>query len=194
MVNFDKLATTWDRPELIKRSHNTYNAIASEISIKKSDCVLDFGSATGLLGFHFVDTTTLVTFADESLNMINQVKQKAEALGVNISTIHTQSEPIKGSYDIIVSSMALHHIKKLDDTLKILIQHTNKDGHICIADLMPEDGSFHYPDIVAHNGIDPNIIKEIFMANSIDIIANKSIGFIEKTSKKYELFLIIGKR
>ena len=80
-VDFDTKAEAWDaHTARVKRAEKIYDSIAAEISIHASDRVLDFGCGTGLLGFHFINAVTRVTFADTSAGMLEQVRKKAELL------------------------------------------------------------------------------------------------------------------
>lgn len=197
---FDKKAEQWDAyTARIKRAEHIYKSIAAEIAIHIDDTVLDFGCGTGLLGFNFMNEVKSVTFADASVGMLEQVKKKAENLPTGkVKLLNAATEAIRETYTIIVSLLALHHVEPLDETLCNLSNHVAENGYICLSDLDIEDGSFHYPQIVPHNGIDREDVIRNVTKSGMHIICNKTV-FIEERivggkKKTYPIFLIIGKR
>ena len=197
---FDKKAEQWDAyTARIKRAEHIYKSIAAEIAIHIDDTVLDFGCGTGLLGFNFMNEVKSVTFADASVGMLEQVKKKAENLPTGkVKLLNAATEVIRETYTIIVSLLALHHVEPLDETLCNLSNHVAENGYICLSDLDIEDGSFHYPQIVPHNGIDREDVIRNVTKSGMHIICNKTV-FIEERivggkKKTYPIFLIIGKR
>jgi len=197
---FDKKAEQWDAyTARVKRAEHIYKSIAAEITIHTDDTVLDFGCGTGLLGFNFMNEVKSVTFADASVGMLEQVKKKAENLPAGkVKLLNAATEAIRETYTIIVSLLALHHVEPLDETLCNLSNHVAENGYICLSDLDVEDGSFHYPQIVPHNGIDREDVIRNVTKSGMRIICNKTV-FIEERSvdgkkKTYPIFLIIGKR
>ena len=197
---FDKKADQWDAyTARVKRAKHIYKSIAAEITIHTDDTVLDFGCGTGLLGFNFMNEVKSVTFADASVGMLEQVKKKAENLPTGkVKLLNAATEVIRETYTIIVSLLALHHVEPLDETLCNLSNQVAENGYICLSDLDIEDGSFHYPEVVPHNGIDREQVLKDLGTSSIRIICNKTV-FIEERivggkKKTYPIFLIIGKR
>ena len=197
---FDKKAEQWDAyTARVKRAEHIYKSIAAEITIHTDDTVLDFGCGTGLLGFNFMNEVKSVTFADASVGMLEQVKKKAENLPAGkVKLLNAATEAIRETYTIIVSLLALHHVEPLDETLCNLSNHVAENGYICLSDLDIEDGSFHYPQIVPHNGIDREDVIRNVTKSGMHIICNKTV-FIEERivggkKKTYPIFLIIGKR
>ena len=197
---FDKKAEQWDAyTARVKRAEHIYKSIAAEIAIHIDDTVLDFGCGTGLLGFNFMNEVKSVTFADASVGMLEQVKKKAENLPTGkVKLLNAATEAIRETYTIIVSLLALHHVEPLDETLCNLSNHVAENGYICLSDLDVEDGSFHYPQIVPHNGIDREDVIRNVTKSGMHIICNKTV-FIEERivggkKKTYPIFLIIGKR
>jgi len=197
---FDKKADQWDAyTARVKRAEHIYKSIAAEITIHTDDTVLDFGCGTGLLGFNFMNEVKSVTFADASVGMLEQVKKKAENLPAGkVKLLNAATEAIRETYTIIVSLLALHHVEPLDETLCNLSNHVAENGYICLSDLDVEDGSFHYPQIVPHNGIDREDVIRNVTKSGMRIICNKTV-FIEERrvdgkKKTYPIFLIIGKR
>ncbi len=66
-----------------------------------------------------------------------------------------QEEGPAGQFDLVVTAMTLHHIADVPGFLARLGHLLRKDGRLAVADLVTEDGSFHAPMTVPHNGFDP---------------------------------------
>ena len=195
---FDKRAENWDAQEArVKRAEKIYRAVAENITVSGANTALEFGCGTGLLGFNFIKTVKSVTFADTSAGMLEQIVKKAERDGIkNYRTLNLTEKPMTENYNIIVSLMALHHIEDLPKTINGLTRHLLKGGFICFSDLDLEDGSFHYPDVAPHNGIDRNLITENLAAGGVRVIYNETVHTETKTvdgkTKEFPIFLIIG--
>ena len=50
--------------------------------------------------------------------------------------------------------MVMHHVRKLPVVLAAFAEMLADGGHLCIADLDREDGSFHTHDFDGHHGFD----------------------------------------
>jgi ubiquinone/menaquinone biosynthesis C-methylase UbiE len=83
---------------------------------------LDYGSGSGLLSFPLKDELGHITLKDTSAGMLAVAEEKIAAQGVaNMSTRQTDltAEPLPDErYDLIYSSMTLHHIPDTDAILK----------------------------------------------------------------------------
>lgn len=199
-MNFDAKASTWDQSnEKFVRAQQIANEIMQSIDLKHVSSVLDFGCGTGLLGFNFVNHVKKVTFADISKGMLEQVKIKAETNNIkNYQILDLGDTELIENYDLIISLLALHHVEDLARTLDKLISKLNQNGYFCLCDVDTEDGSFHYPAVVPHNGIDRNQIVEILEKRGIRIEQNVTVHKMLKTVnaqvKEYSIFMILGRR
>ena len=197
---FDERAGLWDAEQArVQRAKKIYNNIKAEITLNSHDRVLDFGCGTGLLGFCCFDSVQEVTFADTSAGMLEEVRKKAASFPTGaVKTINLTEHVITGVYNTIVSLMALHHVEYLDTAICELASHVVDGGFICFSDLDLEDGSFHYPDIAPHNGIDRAVVVDNLEKSGMHIICNKTVHVEEKIidgkTKTYPIFLIIGRR
>jgi 2-polyprenyl-3-methyl-5-hydroxy-6-metoxy-1,4-benzoquinol methylase len=126
---------------------------------------LEFGAGTGLLSFYMKDRFSEITLMDSSREMLNMAEQKMEAgdhariktLFINLETEEYQG----GTYDIIFNQMVMHHIKDVRSILKKFYNMLTPGGVLAIADLYPEDGSFHDGSTDVHFGFDPGYLEEI---------------------------------
>ena len=106
----------------------------------------------------------------------------------------------ENNYDIIYTSMALHHIIDTETTLRNLHRLLKEDGHLCIIDLDEEDGSFHREEkgFNAHNGFNQNALKSLlFKIGFKEIEVNtfyNGVKIVGSMKVSYSLFLMTGRR
>jgi hypothetical protein len=71
----------------------------------------------------------------------------------------------------------------------------NPDGYLAIADLYPEDGSFHGPDVDVHFGFDPEDLTKILKLIGFKNIGYKSVFDVKRESGiKYPVFLLVAQK
>jgi len=184
MNRFDKDALTWDD---LPRRVNLAKAVVANIAphLKKSDKILEFGCGTGLVGINLAPFCKYLKGIDTSEKMVEKFNEKAKKLNLNA---HAQIKDIfeeNEKFDIIVSSMTLHHIKDIKNLSKKLFSLTNR---VFLADLYKEDGSFHTRGNgdVFHFGFSKDELKEYFSEWKIKI---KKIHTIQK-HKNFDVFLL----
>jgi ubiquinone/menaquinone biosynthesis C-methylase UbiE len=106
-MNFDIQSITWDDERRRDRAKLIAEEISKSIQIEKQYTALEFGCGTGLISFCLNDKFEMITLVDTSKGMIDVLNSKIEAFEIDINENHTLSE---NSYDVIYTSMALHHI------------------------------------------------------------------------------------
>jgi ubiquinone/menaquinone biosynthesis C-methylase UbiE len=157
--HFDSKARQWDEnPVFRERAEKIAAGIRAAVPLSKSMTALDYGSGSGLLSFPLKDELGHITLKDTSAGMLAVAEEKIAAQGVaNMTTRLTDltAEPLPDErYDLIYSSMTLHHIPDTDAILKTFHHLLNPGGWLCIADLDKEDGSFHGIEVDVHHGFD----------------------------------------
>jgi len=158
-AHFDSKARQWDdNPVFRERGLMIAEAIRKAVPLKRSMSALDYGCGTGLLSFPLCDELGSILMADSSGGMLEVVNEKIAAQGVsNMSTMkidfHSDPHPSQ-RFDLIVTSMTLHHVPDTDHILHVFHDLLNPGGYLCVADLDQEDGSFHGPEIDVHHGFD----------------------------------------
>jgi ubiquinone/menaquinone biosynthesis C-methylase UbiE len=159
MSEFDEKARGWDKdPERVRRAEAVAEAVLERVRPSTDARVFDFGCGTGLLGFALLPHVGHVTFADDSEGMLAIVREKieeraaenAEAMLLDLTT----DPPPDRRFDLVVSLMALHHIKDTDMILRRLHTLCGAGGRLCLVDLDREDGSFHDSGFTGHHGFD----------------------------------------
>ena len=136
---------------------NIAHGILKESFFSKEMSVMDFGSGTGLLLSEIAPYVKTITAVDISASMNEVLRSKKDTIKCELELIETDltKETINKSFDAIVSSMTIHHIKNVLELFKKFYSLLNKNGFIAIADLDLEDGSFHTTDTgVFHFGFD----------------------------------------
>lgn len=105
-------------------------------------------------------------------------------------------------FDLIASSMTLHHIQNYATLIRNLADMLCPGGYIALADLDTEDGSFHdegadFP--VHHNGLDRREVLGICERAGLVECTSITAHTIERTSdggqsRRYPVFLVTGQK
>lgn len=204
-MNFDIESITWDDERRKNRAKLISEEISKAIQIEKQYTALEFGCGTGLISFCLNDEFEMITLVDTSKGMIDVLNSKIKAFEIDNMKAYqidiNESDILsEDSYDVIYTSMALHHIVDTETTIKNLYKLLNKDGYLCIVDLDEEDGSFHKEekDFNGHNGFNQNELKNILLETGFkEVEANtfyEDEKVVEEMKVKYSLFLMTGRK
>jgi ubiquinone/menaquinone biosynthesis C-methylase UbiE len=203
--DFDNGARFWDEnPGRVKMARSVADTIKADVVIKEEMEVLDFGCGTGLITLQFQPLVKMITGADSSQGMLDILASKIENLELkNVRIVYMENgnfERLKGKYDLIVSSMTLHHIK---DTAPLIIKFNEilkPGGMLCIADLDPDDGLFHSDNTgVFHYGFEREKLKGEFERAGFTDVKDTTAAEVPKPvpgggERNFSLFLICGKK
>jgi ubiquinone/menaquinone biosynthesis C-methylase UbiE len=157
---FDRVAAGWDsNPARVALVKGIVAAIRQAVPLTRDMAVLDFGAGTGLLTLGLLPYVARITAVDASSEMLKVLADKLRSLEIdNVTPWHGDigREPLpEAGYDLVVSSMVLHHIADVSQLFKPLRRCLRPGGWIALADLDSEDGSFHPdPTGVFHQGFD----------------------------------------
>jgi ubiquinone/menaquinone biosynthesis C-methylase UbiE len=202
-AHFDSKARQWDEnPVFQDRANQIAAAIIAAIPLNSTMRALDYGSGTGMLSFPLQEKLGHITLKDTSAGMLAVVKEKIAAWGiVNMATrlMDLTAAPIPGErYDLIYSSMTLHHIPDTNAILKAFHTLLNPGGWLCIADLDQEDGSFHGIQVDVHHGFDRDALAaQAAQAGFADILFSTVFEIVKTTeagSRAYPVFLLLARR
>jgi ubiquinone/menaquinone biosynthesis C-methylase UbiE len=202
-AHFDSKARQWDEnPVFQDRANQIAAAIIAAIPLNSTMRALDYGSGTGMLSFPLQEKLGHITLKDTSAGMLAVVKEKIAAWGiVNMATrlMDLTAAPIPGErYDLIYSSMTLHHIPDTNAILKAFHTLLNPGGWLCIADLDQEDGSFHGIQVDVHHGFDRDALAaQAAQAGFTDIRFSTVFEIVKTTeagSRAYPVFLLLARR
>lgn len=202
-MSFDEKATRWDTdPKKIERAEVVASAIREQVLLTPTTRALEYGCGTGLLGFALRPAVGELVLADSSEGMLRVVKQKIAAGGFDqVSTLHLDLcvDPAPNEcFDLICSLMTLHHVLDYQGLLSSLYQLLGPGGHLCIADLDAEDGSFHGADFIGHLGFDRQELKHFLTSLGFDHIEFSTVFEVERGTveapRRYPVFLMVCRR
>jgi ubiquinone/menaquinone biosynthesis C-methylase UbiE len=201
--HFDNKAREWDsNPVFQDRAHKIADAIRAAVPLKPSMTALDYGCGTGLLSFPLKDELGRITLKDTSTGMLDVLREKIAAQGVTNMTVRQTDltcDPLPDErYDLIYSSMTLHHIPNTEHILEVFHSLLNPGGVLCIADLEEEDGSFHGEGFDVHHGFDRTALAgktrkagfdSVDFSNVFEIVKQQENG-----ERAYPVFLMVARK
>lgn len=202
-AHFDSKARQWDEnPVFQERARKIAEAIRHTVPLRRDMSALDYGCGTGLLSFPLKDELGTILLADSSRGMLAVVAEKIATQGVrNMTPVQLDllaDAPPAQRFDLIYTSMTLHHVPDTDGILRIFHDLLQPGGHLCIADLDQEDGSFHGPDIDVHHGFDRAKLTERATTAGFRAIGFQTVFSIEKQqeggTRNYPVFLMSARR
>ena len=203
-MSFDNDSRTWDTNIRINRAEAVAKEISNCIDINKNYSAMEFGCGTGLVSFNLYEKFKSIALVDSSKGMIEILNSKIEKSKVpNMTSYYldiTNKDSLDMKFDVIYTSMVLHHIDDIKAIIKKLYELLNKDGYLCIVDLDEEDGSFHknHLDFHGHNGFDQDYLKGILSNCGFKNVESNTFFYDEKIIEdekiKYSLFLMKGRK
>lgn len=197
--DFDEKAATWDAdPAKVERAEVVARAIRARVPLDRSTRLLEYGAGTGLVTQALRDTVGPVTLADTSAGMREVMRAKVEAGTIPDARIWdldlaTESAPDE-RFDVIVTVMTLHHIPELDPVLRGFATLLVAGGHLCVADLEEEDGSFHGDDFHGHHGFARDDLTERLAVAGFDDITFERCHHVVRHGVTYPLFVATCRR
>jgi 2-polyprenyl-3-methyl-5-hydroxy-6-metoxy-1,4-benzoquinol methylase len=198
-TRFDQAAATWDLAERrVLLARGVAAAIAARVPLTRTMKVLDFGCGTGLVTLVLGPKVGSITGADTSTGMLDTLAEKAAAQGITLELKPLGSDGLAdlgGPYDLIVSSMTLHHIADVPALFRRFLQHLAPGGQVALADLDEEDGSFHEDAAgVYHQGFSRNTIQAWLEAAGYGQIHVETAMITSKAGTDYPVFLATARR
>jgi cyclopropane fatty-acyl-phospholipid synthase-like methyltransferase len=172
-------------------------AVLKEIPFSKEMHIMDFGSGTGLLLSNIAPFVDKITAVDISSSMNEVLRSKINSIKCNleIAEIDLTTESLNRKFDVIISSMAIHHVEDIPNLFKIFYTLLNENGYIALADLDKEDGSFHTTNTgVFHHGFDRNKFVTIAKSAGFKDLKIENASTVEKPTGNYSVFLLTGKK
>jgi ubiquinone/menaquinone biosynthesis C-methylase UbiE len=201
--HFDSKAREWDsNPVFQDRAHKIADAIRAAVPLNRTLTALDYGCGTGLLSFPFKDELGRITLKDTSAGMLDVLREKIAAQGVTNMTVKQMdltADPLpEERYDLIYSSMTLHHIPNTAHILAVFHSLLNPGGTLCIADLDDEDGSFHGEGFDVHHGFKRNELEALTRAAGFVAVGFSTVFEIVKQQedgeRAYPVFLMVARK
>ncbi|ADL50074.1 class I SAM-dependent DNA methyltransferase [Clostridium cellulovorans] len=203
-MSFDQRAKTWDNDRRIKLAKIIATEIGNSLATNKELSAMEFGCGTGLISFNLYDKFKKITLIDSSKGMIDVLNAKIDEYKVsNMESLHldiTDENSLDIKFDVIYTSMVLHHIENTSSIINTFYKLLNEDGYLCIVDLDEEDGSFHkgHDDFHGHNGFNQEKLKDILIDAGFKAVESKTFyhgeKIVEDEKIDYSLFLMKSRK
>jgi len=198
--SFDQKARDWDQQAYrVRRAAEVAARIRERVPLGPGVRAVDFGCGTGLLGMELVGSVGHLVFADTSSGMLDQVARKVADRGLPHATTHDLTQgALVGPFDLMFSLMVLHHIDDVPAQIDTLAGLLGPGGFLCLADLDHEDGSFHAPDTVPHNGFHRREVEGWVAATGLTVV-DTCTGFVNTKvvgtqEREFPVFLVTARR
>ncbi len=196
--NFDEKAATWDDPAKIERSRVVADAIVAAVAPDRSTRLLEYGAGTGLVTEALGDRVGPALLADSSAGMRDVMASKVadgRLRDARITDLDLASDGFKlpgERFDLIVTVMVMHHVTELDRVLGRFRALLAAGGHLCIADLDAEDGSFHGEGFAGHHGFDRGELAGRLRVAGFDVVEVSDCGRLERDDGSWPMFLAVA--
>ncbi|MGV1098847.1 class I SAM-dependent methyltransferase [Thiovibrio sp. JS02] len=191
VARFDKAAASWEEnPMRVALAAGITETLRENIPLTATMQVLEYGCGTGMISRAISPLVRSVTGVDTSSRMLAVFEEKArEEKCANITATHLDlsKQPGPGeSFDLIISSMTLHHIVDIETVIKRFLACLRPGGYLAVADLAPEDGGFHDDNTgVAHYGIAPETLMNLYEQYGGIRPASRQAHLVQKKERCY---------
>lgn len=202
---FNDIAASWDEhPGRVETAQAVARAMLEVLGLRGDERALEFGCGTGLVTALLASSLRHVTAADSAPGMLEVLERKRSELGLdNVETLRADLsvETPTGAFDLIFSSMTLHHIKDVEALFRRLAGMLAPGGRVALADLEAEDGTFHGPDKpgIAHNGFERADIEAWLRAAGLEDVRLTTAHVVHKVGADdrphdYPIFLATARK
>jgi ubiquinone/menaquinone biosynthesis C-methylase UbiE len=201
MSEFDSRARDWDsNPVNWERSGAIAQTLLKLVPVKPEMKALEFGAGTGILSFLLSDNFSEITMMDNSGEMVRVMNEKViNGKLKNLNPLLFDLELYDyhaHKFDCVFSQMVLHHISNTKQLLSKFYQILSPGGYLAIADLYPEDGSFHGEGFTGHKGFDVSGLKADLENAGFAHLVTQQCYVIKKTIDnsvhEFPVFLLVA--
>ncbi|NOZ63607.1 MAG: methyltransferase domain-containing protein [Caldiserica bacterium] len=125
----------------INRHHHLLNLVVKLSNVKKDQKVLDVGCGTGLLSLKFLEKADcFVTGIDSSSEMLSIFDKKIRKLSLSDRVTYKLEDAAvldfkSNSFDIVASTVTLHHLKNKYPTIKKIHSILKPGGRFVLGDI-----------------------------------------------------------
>jgi predicted TPR repeat methyltransferase len=197
--SFDERAATWDDdPAKVARARQVAATIRDAVPLGRHVRVFEYGAGTGLVSEAMRDAVGPLTLADTSAGMRAVMERKvgsgvlpgARIWDLDLSTAAVPDE----RFDLIIVAMVLHHITDLPPVIAAFAALLAPGGHLCVADLEEENGSFHGEGFHGHRGFRRADLDALLVDAGFTGVAFRSCGHIDRDGTAFPVFLATALR
>ncbi len=204
MNEFDLKAAGWDEnPVHIERAAAITGSILKVIPVTTQMTALEFGAGTGITGFLLRDHLKKIVMIDSSPEMVKIMcdkirKNKAGNLRARLFDLE-KNRWYGRKFDLVMTQMVLHHIADIEDIIGKFHELLRPGGYLAVADLYPEDGSFHGEGFTGHRGFDTEWLSRLLVQKGFRDISSRKCFEIKKQltkteTKQFDIFLLTATR
>lgn len=195
---FSEKAKDWDSNDFVTQLSNAIGSLIIKLVAPDNQMtVMDFGAGTGLISTHLAPLVNNIIAVDTSKAMLDKLASKPDLQG-KVKTVcqDITVKPLQESFHLIVSAMAMHHVKDTDKLIEQFYHHLKPGCKIALADLDTEEGNFHPEDIqgVYHNGFERSELQALLEKHGFVDIHFVTAYTANKEGKQYPIFLLVAKR
>jgi ubiquinone/menaquinone biosynthesis C-methylase UbiE len=205
---FNRKAAEWDQnPIRLALASAVAASIKSAIRPDRTMKVMEFGCGTGLITTQIAPHTGLFYAVDTSPGMLEILDEKIAAARFEhvITRCLDLADPesrkqLPDDFDLVYSSMTLHHIRDTEPYLESLYGYIAPGGKLAVADLDAEDGSFHDDaSEFVHRGFDRDRLTGMIEQAGFHTVSFETAHVIEKKNREgvpaqYSVFLAVATR
>lgn len=198
-IRFDNVAKDWDKSDFrLSLAKNITDKILDCVELANTDVVMDFGCGTGLVGLNIAPFVKKMIGADLSSKMLEAFKAKAQ--NGNLSNVEAMHLEVDSDFshlelDVIVSAMAMHHIKNPSKQFGKFSKAIKSGGILAIADLVKEDGKFHENNEgVYHFGFSQDELNSFFEDNGFEQPTIVVAHTVKKPNRDYDILLSYARK
>lgn len=204
---FDAAAAGWDAdPGRTALAKAVAAGICGRIELTDKMNVLDYGCGTGLIAALLAEKAASITAADSSEGMLSALSSKISAgklTNISVMRLDLDVDPAPTErFDLIVTSMAMHHVRDIPKVLRAFHRSLVPGGALCVADLDTEGGLFHSgaaAETVRHNGFDrASFLKMMadagFRNGNVDTVHTLQKQGADGGPRSFTVFLASGRK
>jgi len=125
----------------VTRHHKLLDLVVKVSGIKRNARILDIGCGTGLLSLKFLNKTDCtITAIDSSSEMLRIFQEKIDKFNLT-EKIHCAQQSAEdmdfnpGQFDIIASTVALHHVKFKEPVITKVYEYLKDGGRFVIGEI-----------------------------------------------------------
>jgi SAM-dependent methyltransferase len=200
MSVFDEKAGTWDDdPTKLERARVVAEAIRAAVPLTRTTRLLEYGAGTAQLSQELAGDVGPITAADSSEGMREVVAAKLAdgrlPEGTRVWDLDlSDGEVPQDRFDLVATMLTLHHIPELEPVLSAFAALLEDGGHLCVVDLVAEDGSFHDEGFDGHHGFDTDELTRQLGEAGFGDVDVRHVHDLEKNGRSYPLFLATATR
>lgn len=205
VAHFDTVAATWEEdPTRTGIARAVAGAILEAVPLAGTERALEFGCGTGLVTGLLAPSVGHLLAMDNSPGMLDVLRRKLRELGIgNVEPLEADiAQPMPaGPFDLVLSSMTLHHIEDVAGLFARVRDALAPGGRVAFADLAKEDGSFHGAEVpgVMHHGFEPAQLTGWLEAAGFADVGVRIAHRIRRTradgsTREYPVLLVTARR